>query len=59
MKARKKRNSYKFISSFVVMEEREFDKKMGIEPFVIALIGLLIAGLIVVWIGMKIIEAFR
>lgn len=41
------------------MEEKDFDKKMGIEPFIIALIGLLIAGLILVWIGMKIIEAFR
>ncbi len=41
------------------MEEKEFDKKMGIEPFIIALIGLLIAGLIVVWIGMKIMNTLR
>ena len=56
---KKEEQFFKFVSSFVFMEEKDFDKKMGLEPFIIALIGLLIAGLIFVWIGMKIMNALR
>jgi len=37
------------------MEKQSVDKEFALEPLIIALIGLLIAGLIVVWIGKKII----
>jgi len=36
------------------MEKQSVEKEFALEPFIIALIGLLIAGLVVVWIGVKI-----
>ena len=41
------------------MEKQSVDKEFALEPLIIALIGLLIAGLIVVWIGVKIRQIFR
>lgn len=39
------------------MEKEQFEKKMGIEPLIVTIIGLILAGLVIVWIGMKIRDA--
>ncbi len=40
------------------MEKEKLGKRYGIEPLIIAIIGLILACLVVVWIGVKIKDAF-